>query len=315
MPCYHTLLAYQLQGMNEKTGKSIIVFKEPSDKIYKKIYLPCNNCIGCRIDRSRSWALRCVHESSLHKENSFITITYNDENAPADGSLNKKDFVDFLKRFRKTIHPKKIRFFHCGEYGEKLKRPHHHACIFGYDFPDKIFWTQKKGIRLYRSAMLEQLWPYGFSSIGDVSYESAAYVARYVMKKIVGDSAIEHYTKVNEETGEITLLEPEYITMSRRPGIAKHWFEKFKNDCYPKDQVTVNGKKNQIPKYYDKLYEIEFPEKLKKIKEKRLDKAISNKVNTTINRSFIRERVKKSQIKTLIRSYENEGKHVLNSGH
>ena len=100
-----------------------------------------------------------------------------------------------------------VRFFHCGEYGELLYRPHYHACLFGFDFSDKVLWSTRGGVRLYRSKILEKLWTFGFSTIGDVTFESAAYVARYCTKKITGDKADEHYNGRS----------PEYVTMSRPP--------------------------------------------------------------------------------------------------
>ena len=151
--------------------------------------VPCGQCIGCRLERSRQWAIRCVHEASLHTDNCFITLTYSPDCLPSDGSLNHDDFQKFFKRLRKHIAPKKIRYYMCGEYGEdlqqpsKLGRPHFHACLFGLDFDDKQLYIVRDDVKLYTSATLEKIWGKGFVTIGDVTFESAAYVARYIAKK------------------------------------------------------------------------------------------------------------------------------------
>lgn len=277
--------------------------------------------------------MRIMHEASLYPENTFVTLTYNEENLPRDGTLsvpkyeirkNKKgeevkvqvessDFQKFMKRLRKRfICPKhkketRIRFFHCGEYGSNTKRPHYHAILFNMDFPDKEVW-QINDLKqpVYRSEILEKLWPQGFSTIGAVTFESAAYVARYVTKKITGEEALEAYNSIDHETGEILKeLEPEYCTMSRRPGIARDWYDQFKGDCYPKDFVTVNGKKMNPPKFYDKLYEIDEPMEMQLIKNKREQLRKKFASNNTPERLEAREKVKTAQNKMLVRKAEN----------
>lgn len=148
-----------------------------------------------------------------------------------------------------------IRFYLAGEYGPKLLRPHFHICIFGLDFSDKKYLVKTgPGSKLYRSPTLEKLWKYGYSSVGALTFESAAYAARYVMKKINGQQAKEHYEKINPETGEIYKLQPEYNNMSRMPGLGLAWLEQYKDDWYPEGKLIVNGKKTNTPRYYDKKY-------------------------------------------------------------
>jgi len=213
--------------------------------------------------------MRCVHEASLHEENSFITLTYSPENLPKWGSLEKTAYQKFMKRLRKRLDEKRVRYFHCGEYGEQTGRPHYHACLFGHDFEDKRLWTTRNDLPVWRSETLEQLWPYGLSEIGTVTFESAAYVARYITKKVTGHHAREHYQRVDPSTGEVAHIQPEYTTMSRRPGIGKGWYDKYKNDVYPSDQVIVRGKPVKPPKYYDNLYEIEAPDAKEALSKKR----------------------------------------------
>lgn len=217
------------------------------------LLLPCGRCRACRLERSRQWATRCMHEAAIHSANCFITLTY--ATPPLNNSLDYKHFQDFLKRLRKHFEPQIIRYYMCGEYGEKLDRPHYHACLFGVDFLDKKQWsTAPSGDRLYRSATLERIWPYGFSLIGSVTAQSAGYVARYVMKKQYGENQDEHYRWTDPETGETAIRTPEFNKMSLKPGIGANWFHKYHMDVFPHDHVIVNGQKQLPPRYYLKLY-------------------------------------------------------------
>lgn len=184
----------------------------------------------------------------------------------------------------------------CGEYGEQLARPHYHACLFGHDFEDKKSYGD-----LFVSPTLEKLWPYGFSTIGAVTFQSAAYVARYVMKKITGDDQYLHY--VNDDG---VMLQPEYTTMSRRPGLARDWYNKFKKDVYPSDFVIYEGKKIQTPRYYDKLFELEEHDTFKKIKARRLKNAEKHADNNTGPRLAVREICQQAKLNQLKRDFESE---------
>lgn len=195
MPCYSPLEAWR--PVKSTRSKNPFIFSyhpEKCSSVSPDLTLPCGQCIGCRLERSRQWAVRCVHEASLHKRNCFITLTYNNDHLPEDRGLHYDHFQLFMKRLRKK-YGEGIRFYMCGEYGEKLGRPHFHACLFNHDFSDKTPWkTTETGFKLFRSKELEELWPYGYSSVGAVSFESAAYVARYIMKKVNGEAAEMHYT-------------------------------------------------------------------------------------------------------------------------
>lgn len=269
MGCYKPLQAYQSTKSNS-VGKRVISFSPNYNN--EPIQLPCGQCIGCRLERSRQWAMRCVHEASLYQHNCFITLTFNNESLSKRGtkSLIKRDFQLFIKKLRKQ-YGSGIRFYQCGEYGAKFKRPHYHACIFNFDFPDKRLW--KRGAHpLYRSPSLERLWPYGYSSIGEVNFETAAYVARYILKKINGPQKTEHYSEINYETGEVTHeYLPEYTTMSRRPGIGRNWFLQWKDDVFPRDKVVLRGQEMRPPRYYDTIFEHLYPQDFEEIKKKRLD--------------------------------------------
>lgn len=194
MPCFKPLDAFISKHYHPDTGKRSILFGVPGNVMaFDSVKLPCGQCVGCRLERSRQWALRCMHESKLHDRNCFITLTYDEAHLPPDRGLHYRDFQLFMKRLRKRFGDN-IRFYMCGEYGEKVGRPHFHACLFGHDFDDKKLWsTTPAKSKLYRSESLEELWPNGFSSVGDVTFESAAYVARYITKKITGEAAESHY--------------------------------------------------------------------------------------------------------------------------
>jgi hypothetical protein len=216
--------------------------------------------------------MRILHEASLNLHNSFITLTYNDAHLPgtqpddngnydAEGTLKLVDFQKFMKRLRKK-YPNRIRFYHCGEYVEKQRRPHYHAVLFNHQFDDLKPIPGKKN--LYTSKKLLKLWGKGHVSVGHVTFESAAYVANYVQKKITGKNSQSHYINKHGEP-----IQPEYSTMSRNPGIARDWFDKYHEDIYPSDFITIKGRKMRPPTYYYNQYEILYPEQAPIIKANR----------------------------------------------
>lgn len=292
MTCYKPLLAWRDTYNLGKNGKPSLTFKGRSG--LEPIKIPCGQCLGCRLERSRQWATRCIHEASLWSDNCFLTLTFDDAHLAPDGSLKPKIFVDFMKRLRKK-YGDGIRFFHCGEYGELYNRPHHHAIIFNFDFPDKELWSVRNGNNLYRSRSLESLWPFGFCSIGAVTFDSAAYVARYILKKVTGDSALAHYS------GRL----PEYVTMSRRPGIARDWFLKYKDNIYDNDKVYVKpGLVVKPPRYYDKIYDEINPVRMEEVKAKRIEIAKSISPILDYQRLNVRNHVKALKLKELKRVLE-----------
>lgn len=293
MPCYHPLDGFQLPS-----GKLTKNYRPG----LKHMTVPCGQCIGCRLDRSRSWAIRCVHEAQLYEENCFITLTYSPEHLPETGSLVVSDYQQFMKRLRKHFAPRKIRFFQCGEYGDQNLRPHYHACLFNIDFHDKTLWKTANGNNIYTSNTLSKIWPFGFSTIGAVTFQSAGYTARYIMKKVTGDEAPAKYERTNTDTGEIITLKKEYTTMSRRPGLGYDWFQKYKADLYPHDYVIIDGKKHPIPRYYDLLLERENPDLLESIKSKREAHAELRPEEQTCDRLRVRETVQKHKLKRLPRA-------------
>jgi len=229
----------------------------------------------------------------MHDASSFITLTYANEHLPDPPSLDYSHYQKFMKRLRKEVGP--IRYYACGEYGDNNFRPHFHACLFGIDFSKdrKFFDTSPSGHPLYRSPTLERIWPWGFSSIADLSFESAAYVARYCLKKITGDESEHHYRHVNHDTGEVTQLTPEFARMSLKPGIGGRWFDLYSSDVYNgHDYVVVNGKQCRPPRYFDRLLERSDPVRYEEVKTDRVKSAEKYLDNNTPERLAIREELK-----------------------
>jgi len=273
MPCFRPLTGYRSAYVNAGSGKRSIVFNRrealPEDHPQgAPITLPCGQCRFCRLEHSRQMALRCLHESSLYEKNCFLTLTYNNQSLPRGGTLDYNAPVLFMKRLRDRYGPS-IRSFGCAEYGELLQRPHYHILIFNHDFSDKDLIKGGK-YPLFRSSELEKLWPFGHSSIGEVNFETAAYVARYVCKKITGPRAALHYESVDPQSGEVVSRLPERaVCVSRRPGIGRTWAEANAAFVRHHDFVVLRGKKVRPAKYYDRIFDLADPEGFAKVKEKR----------------------------------------------
>ena len=300
MACYSPL-----QGYRSPVNGGLI-FKGQSTRYgsVDKMEVACGQCLGCRLDKSRMWAARIVHESTLHPENCFVTLTYDDEHMPrlfsgGPGTLRKKDFQDFMKRLRWRFPGRKIRYYHCGEYGEQLDRPHYHACLFNLSFGfDQTLFHVRKEHQLFVSKTLDDLWPHGFASVGELTFESAAYVARYCVKKVTGEKAHNHYLRA-DEYGVAYWLEPEYSTMSRRPGIGRDWYEKYKADVFPADKAPVPFSKNQfvkVPRYYDELHKVGNPGEHEAVKERRAAFKESNPGEFAPDRLRQKYEVKRAQL-------------------
>lgn len=251
----------------------------------RHIQVPCGKCIGCRLEYSRQWAIRCMKELETTQGQSwFLTLTYDNDHLPrkvfeeeASGvrvempTLKPKDLQDFVKRLREKLrrrgHKEPFRFFACGEYGDELKRPHYHMIAFNLPLDDLVFYKAIKGHEYYNSEFLDECWNnQGFVVASDVNFECCAYVARYVMKKAKGPDGFSYASDNN--------LEEEFVRMSRRPGIGRDYYELHKSEIYGHYdpnfkqyylgydnigyQHTLNGSILLKPaKYYDKLFDVE----------------------------------------------------------
>lgn len=296
MTCYHPIRAL-IVGVTDTGKKKLRFVSRDYDNTWKdsngnvsdvwpETLLPCGKCIGCTIDRSRQWATRMMLELKYHEKACFVTLTYNDDNLPISGwedengnwhesySLAKSDFQRFMKRLRRHYEPEEIRFFACGEYGGKTRRPHYHAILFGIDFSEDRYVDKvtPEGVVYYRSPTLESKWTDGFSMITDVNWNTCAYVARYCTKKKYGRQNIYYQTFG---------LVPEFNLMSRRPGIGAKYFEEHGEEVYINQEIFLHNNKGGLkvrpPAYFDRLYDIEHPEEMEKIKEER--KAMAEEAN------------------------------------
>lgn len=228
-----------------------LVMSEEFDEVYQRVQFPCGSCNGCLLERSRQWAVRITHEASMYEENCFVTLTYADEHLPANGGLWPEDWDAFIKALRQKIAPRRVRYFYCGEYGEQFGRPHFHAILFGWWFPDSVALGDRNGLRVWRSDMLQELWEKGRTEIGSVSFESASYVARYVLKKRGVNGVRGGSESVEPGADALPPRRGEYARMSRRPGIGRSWIEKYAGEVVAADSVVVRGRETKPPRYYD----------------------------------------------------------------
>ena len=293
---------------------------------YEALELPCGQCASCLLEYSRTWAVRLAHEAAYWEEfhgrySIFLTLTYDDDHVPYGGQLVKSHAVDFLKRLRYHANEDcqnvfgddaplvQFRYYMIGEYGSQcpdhgvidcpccgpVQRPHYHAVIFGWTPPDKEMVGVRDGESVYTSKLIEKAWskdkvPIGFHEFGSVTFESCAYVTRYIMKKQKGDNAkvLSHYTRYIPQLDTLIELPKEFAIMSRgtrkgelNGGLGRQWYEKFKGDLYPTDETPIPGRGiiGKPPKFYDALYEQEDPEGMAEIKSKRRDAMADSLLN------------------------------------
>lgn len=255
------------------------------------------------MDRARDWSTRIHHEASLHTRNCFVTLTFNDQHLPDNYSVSVRDLQLFFKRLRKKLGHQ-IRYFACGEYGEQSYRPHYHLILFGYEPNDLQPWRRTPaGYIVSRSAEVESVWQCGHVEIGQVTLQSANYVARYVTKKITGELADDHYTRMHPLTGEYHQVTPEFICMSSKPGIGRDWYSQFSGDCFPSDFVVIEGRKYPIPRYYKK--QLSERDTLK-ANFRRKKAASVHAENNTPDRLSVREEIHERKAELLLRSMEKD---------
>lgn len=259
---------------------------------YEAMLLPCGRCTGCRLENSRQWAMRCTLEALQHECNFFVTLTYDDAHLPTNPykvcydpetglktheghshPLEPKALTDFLKRLRANFQYDYghvgIRYFACGEYGSKSGRPHYHLILFNCPIPDLKFYKKSfTGQPYWTSEYLAKAWPYGYNVVAECSFDTCAYVARYIMKKQTGPNAV-HYDNFD--------ITPEFSRMSRMPGIGRSFFDENSRKIYTYDQVTILGPDGHAlqacpPKYFDKVYKELEPDNFEQIRLDRIER-------------------------------------------
>ena len=310
MPCYHPRIRIENLTKWQKAADGHLYhparIEQPDDiherleelktiPNYKKAIIPCRQCIGCRLDYSREWANRGFLEAKKTEHNYFVTLTYDDDHKPYseeittsngitytdtnndwNGHLNKEHLTDFLhdirQIFKRDYNHTGIKFLSCGEYGGETQRPHYHLILFNAPFPaDTMYHARLLNKNFYwQNSIIERAWNKGLSNITTATWDTIAYVARYVTKKIYGKESEEEYAQRGQT--------PEFIRMSR--GIGKDYYEANKERIWKDEEIIVkntNGAVSQrIPNYFVKLLEKENEEKAKTYKKHRKKIAETN---------------------------------------
>ena len=351
MACYHPL-----DAKVSPSGKPIFKNNINFGRFTRLIKLPCGRCIGCKLDRSKQWAIRLMHEAQFHEEKCFITLTIDEKKvsshppAAADAalagssprsqtqdssgtrthetrthdrtiSLSKGDAQLLTKRLREQTRVRnpssRVKYYLVGEYGEKYSRPHYHIALYGEEFRDDRYqWRHDDSGPIYRSSRLEKLWPYGNSEIGTLTFKSAAYIARYITKKLTPGRTDESQAAYDAaylraaQDGTNYYIQPEFSHISN--GLGLEWFKQYATDAYPHDYVVIDGKKLKPPRYYDKklaelgLYEILLggAPTINQIKEEREEKSRDNEVDGTPERLRAREKVELARLQLNNRKLE-----------
>lgn len=342
--CYHPLIRrihlgeYETATDGHRYPKADVIKISPGDSYekynnlnqmytnYRYEKIPCGKCIGCRLDYSKQWAVRCMYETKLHDQSWFVTLTYDDEHKPTmkeavnwdtgeifeengswNGTLQTEDLTKFIKDLRRYwkyhYDHDGIRFYACGEYGSETKRPHYHAIIFNLNLSEdmlKYKFTNEEHQAIYECPIIEKIWGKGLIAVGNVTFSSCAYVARYITKKQTGEQSTDYYLK----QGQI----PEFIRMSRNPGIGYDYYQAKKDEIYATDEIiqtTCRGRTVHLkpPKYFDRMYDIDYPEDMKRIKQQRkISGARAEKVKMKKTTFTIKEQLEAEEKTQLIKS-------------
>jgi len=315
MPCYKPLKGYR----DPFTG----ALKFNKKDTLQEMEVACGQCLGCRVDYTLMWSIRIAHEASMHQHNygnSWATLTYRDASACTEqqykdghhihpqGQLIPSHVSKFIRSLRKANSDHKIRYFYCGEYGDENQRPHYHICIFNHTFHDQYLWKDDEGVYTYESQELQSHWPYGFTTVSELTLDNAAYTAGYCHKKITGDKAHDHYLRC-DQYGEAYWLLPEYCRMSTGrkfpAGLGASFYEKFNTDIFPSDTSPIPGhsEKQLVPRYYTNILAEQNPAMLEKIKATRQEFISAHAADFTPERlhdKYICARAKQSrQTRTL----------------
>lgn len=319
----YKITSYDVNHVEIQHGLPVDVYSDVvSSYSQKSVFdfqeIPCGHCIGCRLDYSRQWADRCLLEMKNHKSSYFVTLTYDDFHVPINeyvdedtgvigtvATLIKRDFQLFMKRLRKNYkYDNPLRFFACGEYGSTTYRPHYHAIIFGLQLDDLTLYKQGEGIVYYNSAFLDKCWQHkGFVVVAKACWETCAYTARYIMKKQKGEGA-EIYEKYN--------FQPEFVLMSRRPGIGRDYFDNNVERFFDTDCIYVGtpdgSKAIYPPRYFKKMLDSIDHERYIKAKDLRTLAKENAKIaklkrtsNSYLEMLAVEERNKQAKIQALKR--------------
>lgn len=267
-----------------------------------EIKIPCRQCLACRLNHASEWQTRLVHESKMHDHSIFLTLTYDEKNLPQYGTLVTEHLQKFIRGLRKAIHPIKIRYYACGEYGDTTRRAHYHAIIFGWEPTDGVLHSvSHDGSSLYVSKLLSARWPFGHHLYSRTSPETMGYVARYSVKKQTGQAAKGAYRFVDDDTGELTKIKPPFALMSLKPGIGYSHMEKFKDDYLRTNSTIVSGKRKPLPSAYVRKLKRDYPDWHMDFSDAGQDFAFAHKEDFTFQRLADAEKVLKASVQSLKR--------------
>lgn len=332
MPCYHPLVAYDISPKDRCQGEKRKICFNPHPTLRQQLHddgrellIPCGQCIGCRLEYSRQWANRCMLELPYHDQAWFLTLTYDDAHVPKTFShdpdtgealapvmtLRARDLQLFLKLLRRHFPNDRIRFFAAGEYGTESLRPHYHAIVFGLHLDDIVVYKNSQlGYTYFNSEKLSRCWidgqdgtQRGYVVAGNVSWDTCAYVARYMLKKQKG---------ATKDVYDALGIEPEFSRMSRKPGIGYQYYQDHP-EIWQYDKINVctpsGGRSFPHPTYLRKLYEIDDPVSADEFNSVRKNRAIFNqtlKLSLTDNDYYdilrIEEESKQGKLKALFRN-------------
>lgn len=314
-----------------------IIFSEAQLDVYQAYFppelitpIPCGSCYGCRLQDSFNWALRCQLESQEWQHNYFVTLTYSDLMIPqgnfldytgevVNTSLCRDDLTKWFKRLRKHFAEEYghqgLRVFYSGEYGPLTSRPHYHAILFNCPELDLRFRARKGSFDQFTCDDISATWhdpkskvEFGFHSIQDVSFQTCAYTARYVMKKQKGESVkaqkalYSDYLERAGEDPEILPRENHFCGMSRRPGIGRAYYDRSKRDIYTTDKVYYQNEyelfRSKPPRYFDYLYDLEEPFEMYQVKRRRQERAkdVSSQLDSQITETQAEHRARVEEI-------------------
>lgn len=283
--------AYRLAG-----GGRIVFNRSPGMAVVEVLQVPCGRCALCRQRNARDWQLRLVHEASLHKQKCFLTLTYDNVHLPADGGLRvehmQKFFKDLRYRLERDHEGAKIRNFYIGEYGGQTRRPHYHAILFGFDFPDKTKWAGSGQFTRYKSVELEEIWGRGMAELGSVTPASAAYVGSYVLKKHNGPQHDHEYLRFDPQSGRSWYVPREFAHMSSGGGgIGAAFLDKWTSDIFPHDYCVVEGRKVSVPRFYSRKFKAGEPAVFEQIAARRKAEGEARQADNTPERRAVKEQV------------------------
>ena len=273
MPCTRPLAAYKSPDGVKFNSKGAYTDLARQKGLYDPLgfELPCGKCISCRKTKRRDWAVRIAHEAQLHDRNAFGTLTYDDDHLPKRGELVLEHGQAAIRALR--YRGARFRYFLVGEYGPQTLRPHYHVAFLGEDFS----WNAKpappsqSGYAQYSSGVLQDSWHHGSSTLGSLEPAACSYLATYTLKKQFGAQAENAYQRIDHNTGECWTVRPEFSTMSRRPGLARGWFNRHWRETYRHDSIIWHDREERPPKYYDRCLLLDHPKVAEKVAQRRLE--------------------------------------------